>query len=203
MLNIIGTGPGNPDYITEIGKKLIENSDVLIGGKRNLELFPEFKGEKISITADLSMITDFVEKNRDLEISVIASGDPSIYGIAKYLVKNSDSENINIVPGISSMQYMFSRIKMDMNDVYLTSSHGRVPDYDYLLSHSKVCMVTDRKNGPAQIAEEIIKRGLKKVMAVGENLSYDNEKITVASPEEISKRREYDMNIVVIFDEKQ
>lgn len=203
MLNIIGTGPGNPDYITEIGKKLIENSDVLIGGKRNLESFLEFKGKKIPITSDLSMITDFVEKNRDLEISVIASGDPSIYGIAKYLVKNSDSENINIVPGISSMQYMFSRIKMDMNDVYLTSSHGRIPDYDYLLSHSKVCMVTDRKNGPAQIADEIIKRGLKKIMAVGENLSYDNEKITVASPEEISKRREYDMNIVVIFDEKQ
>ena len=110
---------------------------------------------------------------------------------------------MDIIPGISSMQYMFSRIKVDMNDLYMTSSHGREPDFNYLLSHSKVCMVTDSKIGPREIAREIIKRGLKKNMAVGENLSYDNEKITIGKPEDILKIEKYDMNIVVILDDEQ
>lgn len=203
MLNVVGIGPGNEGYITEIGKKIISESDVLIGGKRNLDIFENFCGEKIVLGANLVEIKDYINENIEKNITVIASGDPSVYGIGKYLSKNVDNEKMEIIPGISSMQYMFSRIKLDMNDLYMTSSHGREPDFDYLLSHNKVCMVTDSKIGPREIAQEIIKRDLKKTMAVGENLSYDNEKITIGKPEDILKVEKYDMNIVVILDDEQ
>lgn len=203
MLNVVGIGPGNEGYITEVGKKIIAESDVLIGGKRNLEIFENFCGEKIVLGANLVEIKNYINENIEKNITVIASGDPSVYGIGKYLSKNVDNEKMEIIPGISSMQYMFSRIKVDMNDLYMTSSHGREPDFDYLLSHSKVCMVTDLKIGPREIAREIIKRDLKKTMAVGENLSYDNEKITIGKPEDILKIENYDMNIVVILDDEQ
>lgn len=203
MLNVVGIGPGNDGYITEVGKKIIAKSDVLIGGKRNLEIFENFCGEKIVLGANLVEIKNYINENIEKNITVIASGDPSVYGIGKYLSKNVDNEKMEIIPGISSMQYMFSRIKVDMNDLYMTSSHGREPDFDYLLSHSKVCMVTDLKIGPREIAREIIKRDLKKTMAVGENLSYDNEKITIGKPEDILKVEKYDMNIVVILNDEQ
>lgn len=203
MLNVVGIGPGNEGYITEVGKKIIAESDVLIGGKRNLEIFENFCGEKIVLGANLVEIKNYINENIEKNITVIASGDPSVYGIGKYLSKNVDNEKMEIIPGISSMQYMFSRIKVDMNDLYMTSSHGREPDFDYLLYHSKVCMVTDSKIGPREIAREIIKRDLKKTMAVGENLSYDNEKITIGKPEDILKIENYDMNIVVILDDEQ
>ena len=203
MLNVVGIGPGNDGYITEVGKKIIAESDVLIGGKRNLEIFENFCGEKIVLGANLVEIKNYINENIEKNITVIASGDPSVYGIGKYLSKNVDNEKMEIIPGISSMQYMFSRIKVDMNDLYMTSSHGREPDFDYLLSHSKVCMVTDLKIGPREIAREIIKRDLKKTMAVGENLSYDNEKITIGKPGDILKIEKYDMNIVVILDDEQ
>lgn len=48
MINIIGLGPGNLDYITKKGENLISTSDVLIGGKRNLESIKNFEGEKNS-----------------------------------------------------------------------------------------------------------------------------------------------------------
>ena len=203
MLNVVGIGPGNKGYITEIGKKIIDESDVLIGGKRNLDIFENFCGEKIVLGANLVEIKNYINENIEKNITVIASGDPSVYGIGKYLSKNVDNEKMEIIPGISSMQYMFSRIKIDMNDLYMTSSHGREPNFDYLLSHSKVCMVTDLKIGPREIAREIIKRDLKKTMAVGENLSYDNEKITIGKPGDILKIEKYDMNIVVILDDEQ
>ena len=202
MINIIGLGPGKFDYITKLGEKLIYDSDILIGGKRNLESVNDFKGEKIVLSNNLKEILEYIKKNIHKNISVIASGDPSIYGIGKYLSGNIDHENLNIVSGISSLQYIFSKIFVDMNDVYITSSHGKTPDFDYILSHKKVCMVTDNKIGPYEIAKEIQKRNLNKVIVVGENLSYDNEKITIGKAEEILSVKNFDMNVVVILDEK-
>lgn len=202
MINIIGLGPGEFDYITKMGEKLIYSSDILIGGKRNLESIENFSGEKIVLGNNLKEILDFIKNNIHKNISVIASGDPSIYGIGKYLSNNIEHENLNIVSGISSLQYIFSKIFVDMNDVYITSSHGKIPDFDYILSHKKVCMVTDSKIGPHEICREIQKRNLDKIVVVGENLSYANERITIGKAKDILSVDKFDMNVVVILDEK-
>lgn len=202
MINIIGLGPGEFDYITKMGEKLIYSSDILIGGKRNLESIENFSGEKIVLSNNLKEILDFIKNNLHKNISVIASGDPSIYGIGKYLSNNIEHENLNIVSGISSLQYIFSKIFVDMNDVYITSSHGKIPDFDYILSHKKVCMVTDSKIGPHEICREIQKRNLDKIVVVGENLSYANERITMGKAKDILSVDKFDMNVVVILDEK-
>ena len=202
MINIIGLGPGNTGYITKLGEKLIYSSDVVIGGKRNLESIEDFKGEKIILSTNLKEILQYIQNNLDKNISVIASGDPSIYGIGRYLSKNIEHKHLNIVSGISSLQYIFSRIFVDMNDVYITSSHGKFPDFDYILSHKKVCMVTDSKIGPHEISREIQKRNLNKTIVVGENLSYEDEKITIGKPKDILAVEKFDMNVVVILDEE-
>lgn len=200
MINVIGLGPGNTDYITKLGEKLIQNSDVVIGGKRNLESIVDFEGEKIEISSNLKEIVEYINNNKHKQISVIASGDPLIYGIGRYLSKNIDKEDLNIVSGISSLQYIFSKVHIDMNDLYITSSHGKTPDFDYVLSHKKVCMVTDKIIGPKEICKQILDRNLEKTIVVGENLSYDNERITICSPEDILKLEDFDMCVVVILD---
>lgn len=200
MINVIGLGPGNTDYITKLGEKLIQNSDVVIGGKRNLESIVDFEGEKIEISSNLKEIVEYINNNKHKQISVIASGDPLIYGIGRYLSKNIDKEDLNIVSGISSLQYIFSKVHIDMNDLYITSSHGKTPDFDYVLSHKKVCMVTDKIIGPKEICKQILDRNLEKTIVVGENLSYDNERITIGSPEYILKLEDFDMCVVVILD---
>lgn len=200
MINVIGLGPGNTDYITKLGEKLIQNSDVVIGGKRNLESIVDLEGEKIEISSNLKEIVEYINNNKHKQISVIASGDPLIYGIGRYLSKNIDKEDLNIVSGISSLQYIFSKVHIDMNDLYITSSHGKTPDFDYVLSHKKVCMVTDKIIGPKEICKQILDRNLEKTIVVGENLSYDNERITIGSPEDILKLEDFDMCVVVILD---
>ena len=185
MINIIGLGPGEFDYITKMGEKLIYSSDILIGGKRNLESIENFSGEKIVLGNNLKEILDFIKNN-----------------LHKNLSNNIEHENLNIVSGISSLQYIFSKIFVDMNDVYITSSHGKIPDFDYILSHKKVCMVTDSKIGPHEICREIQKRNLEKTVVVGENLSYANERITIGKSKDILSVDKFDMNVVVILDEK-
>lgn len=200
MINVIGLGPGNTDYITKLGEKLIETSDVVIGGKRNLESIKDFNGEKIELASNLKEIVEYINNNKHKQISVIASGDPLMYGIGRYLSKNIEKEDLNIVSGISSLQYVFSKVHIDMNDLYITSSHGKIPDFDYVLSHKKVCMVTDKIIGPKEICQQIIDRSLDKTVIVGENLSYDDEKITIGNPEDILNSEDFDMCVVVILD---
>lgn len=200
MINVIGLGPGNTDYITKLGEKLIETSDVVIGGKRNLESIKDFNGEKIELASNLKEIVEYINNNKHKQISVIASGDPLMYGIGRYLSKNIEKGDLNIVSGISSLQYVFSKVHIDMNDLYITSSHGKIPDFDYVLSHKKVCMVTDKIIGPKEICQQIIDRSLDKTVIVGENLSYDDEKITIGNPEDILNSDDFDMCVVVILD---
>ena len=200
MINVIGLGPGNTDYITKLGEKLIETSDVVIGGKRNLESIKDFNGEKIELASNLKEIVEYINNNKHKQISVIASGDPLMYGIGRYLSKNIEKEDLNIVSGISSLQYVFSKVHIDMNDLYITSSHGKIPNFDYVLSHKKVCMVTDKLIGPKEICQQIIDRSLDKTVIVGENLSYDDEKITIGNPEDILNSDDFDMCVVVILD---
>ena len=49
---------------------------------------------------------------------------------------------------------------------------------------------------------EIQKRNLDKIVVVGENLSYANERITIGKAKEILSVDKFDMNVVVILDEK-
>ena len=51
-----------------------------------------------------------------------------------------------------------------------------------------------------EIAQEVMKRGLKKVLVIGENLSYEDEKIEILAEDQVIDRQ-YEMNVVVILNE--
>lgn len=57
-----------------------------------------------------------------------------------------------------------------MNDMWLTSSHGRSVCFDELARHNKVAMVTDALCGPREIAQQLVARGKgHRWMVIGEN----------------------------------
>ena len=58
-----------------------------------------------------------------------------------------------------------------MNDIYLTSSHNRSPDFDWLLAHERIGMVTDfSKIGLKEIAAETGSAPADPRMIIGETL---------------------------------
>ena len=225
MVYVVGVGPGSGLYLTRAAEEIIDKAQLLIGGTRNIEFIRTSLGLKegqdtFVLGSDLASMMDQIEKNLDKDIVVLASGDPSIYGIADYINRimsrqedpatetnripsQRDSiqgkENLIIVPGISSIQYAFSVFKIPMNDLYITSSHGRQPDYDFIFMHDKLALVTDSKIGPRQIAQEVKDRGLDYSFYVGENLSYYNQRLTVGSADDILARDSYGMCLVILI----
>ncbi|WP_410015125.1 cobalt-precorrin-7 (C(5))-methyltransferase [Sodalis sp. C49] len=199
-LSVVGLGPGDGRYLTPGARRLIDQCSVLIGSPRQLACFPGFQGEKRSFGPSLEALAAWLDAHPDVDTVVLASGDPLLYGIGDYLSRRMGAENLHIEPGISAVQYLFSRLRMAMNDVYLTSSHGRAPDFDFLLLHPRVAMVTDERIGPYEIAREILARERPRVMIIGENLSYPDERIHRLPPAQVA--RHYAMNVVVILDER-
>ncbi|WP_042349366.1 cobalt-precorrin-7 (C(5))-methyltransferase [Bacillus massiliigorillae] len=201
MITVVGLGPGNPGYLTVKGYSLLESADIIIGSSRQLQEVPATTSAKqMVLPKKLDELEQFLRQHIMKDLVLLASGDPLLYGIGKWVLERFRPEEVTIISGISSIQYICAKAGISMNDLYISSSHGKVPDFDFLLAHSKVAMVTDKKIGPYEIAVEITKRNLRKRMIIGENVSYPNEKIYRLSPIEVEKN--YNMNVVVIEDER-
>lgn len=199
MIVVVGIGPGSLAHLTPQARQAIAAADILVGGARHLALFPDFHGRIRKLDADIDGLLAWLDEHKSRQVAVLASGDPLLYGIGKRLSAHFATDELLIVPGISAVQYLCARVALDMNDLYLTSSHGRTPDFDWILQHDKVAMVTDKIIGPRAIADAILQRKLTRMLIIGENLSLPDERIHRLPPEQVAQR--YDMNVVVILNE--
>ncbi|WP_337263780.1 MULTISPECIES: cobalt-precorrin-7 (C(5))-methyltransferase [unclassified Serratia (in: enterobacteria)] len=201
MIVVAGVGPGNPQLLTPQAQVAIATADWLVGGARHLAVFATAAHKTRTLDADLSALLTWLRAHLGSQrIVVLASGDPLLFGIGKWLAAHFSAPELQVIPGISAIQYLCARIALDMNDIYLTSSHGRTPDFDWLLQHHKVAMVTDAAIGPRAIADAILQRGLIRSLIIGENLSLPAERIYRLPPAAVAQR--YDMNVVVILNER-
>lgn len=197
-------GPGHRHYITPRVLQEIENSQVLIGGKRILSSIDTKDKEIYYLGGDLEKILNILRENaKSKTIALLVSGDTGFYSILSFLKRHFPSESLEVTPGISSMQYMFAKIGETWEDAYLSSVHGRDLDIIQIVKeYSKVGLLTDQRWSPQRIAQEVLQAGITgKKIYVGEKLSYGEEAIICATPEEIAKRQGYQMCVVVIMDE--
>lgn len=200
---VVGLGPGNLDFLTGAGKKAIESCEVVIGGERQLEELDELiskKCEKYTL-GKLLEVVDYIKSKEGKDITVVVSGDTGFYSLLPFLKKNFKSEEIRVIPGISSYQYLFSRIGECWQNYTLASVHGR--DFDYIKSLQNgtgVVLLTDDKNTPYDIAKKICEAKITDVeMVIGERLSYPDEKISKVKVNDYNLlKRDFKMNIVIL-----
>ena len=132
---------------------------------------------------------------------MIVSGDTGFYSLLSFMRKNYSREELNVIPGISSYQYLFSRIGEVWQDYRLLSVHGREAEYIEIFAGEKgIVLLTDGINTPYTIAKNIYNAGYRDVeIVVGERLSYPDEKITFIDIKEYEKlNREFAINIVIV-----
>ncbi|WP_432665698.1 precorrin-6y C5,15-methyltransferase (decarboxylating) subunit CbiE [Wukongibacter baidiensis] len=200
-INILGMGPGHRDYVLPITSRTIEESDVLIGGKRILKDFENTGKELIYIDSKLSKIIEYIKKNKEEKnISLLLSGDTGFYSMLGYMKKHFKEDEMKVIPGISSFQYLMGKINRTWHNSFVGSVHGRELDIISIVKkYDSVVLLTDNKNSPSKIASMLMEEGIKnKKIIVGENLSYENERIIIDSCEYVSKMIDIQMSVVVI-----
>ena len=123
MLTVVGMGPAGLQWLAPAAREAIAAAEALVGGSRHLRQFPNFAGERFALGADMPALLAWIEA-RTGRTRGAASGDPLFYGIGTRLIAHFGRERVQVIPGISAVQYLCARAGIDMNDMWLTSSHG-------------------------------------------------------------------------------
>lgn len=200
---IVGIGPGALEYIAPAAMKAIEACDLLVGGRRNLQSLSHFKKRELIYESNLSELIDRVSELRmDYEICVVVSGDPGFYSLLDVFLRRFKSEDLIVIPGLSSFQYLFSKLSRPWKSYELISLHGRpINTHDFERGRGYF-ILTDGTNTPSSIARYLIETETpNRVMIIGENLSYPNERILFGNPLEFRDKKFDKLCVVVIENE--
>ncbi|MBQ9604186.1 MAG: precorrin-6A reductase, partial [Firmicutes bacterium] len=186
---VIGIGPGSDDCMTVKAKNMIATADCLIGAKRMVENIA-LPGQTVFEAIDPQKIADFILSRREYRtFAVLLSGDAGFYSGAKKLLPLISGCETHILPGISSLVYLCSRIHRSYEDVKPVSLHGRDPDIvSYVKKESKVFALAGGENDVSNILCRLVAAGLANVSVyIGERLSYSDEKITHGTAKELAR----------------
>ena len=204
-INVVGLGPGNIKYLSTFGIECIKEAEIIVGSTRQLSDLKAIISEKqeIYILGKLAELIAYLKENIDRKITIIVSGDTGYYSLVPYLSKNLSKDILNIIPNISSYQYLFSKLGENWQNFRLASVHGREFDYVKNIDDKEIAglvLLTDDIQNPYEVSKNLYNNGLRNLtVIVGENLSYDNEKITILEIEDYEKlNRKFDMNVLVL-----
>jgi len=181
VINIIGIEIGS-NKLPAHYEHYIDSAEILVGGGKIIDLFSNFKGERIFITAQFQDSLDAInlKYEKGKSILILATGDPLFFGIASTLSKKFGQNALKIMPSPSSLQHACARIALPWHDMYCISLHGR-NNYTYLntaiLSGQNICILTDKNNTPPKIISYLLNRGVDWFQAhIFENMNVYNEK---------------------------
>lgn len=194
---IVGIGPGSRDYIIPEAVKTMKRSDVILGFERAIDSLKFIDTPKVKV-GKLNDIIDIINSKKYGTVSVAASGDPLFYGITGYIEKNY-SGDIEVVPGISSFQYMMSKLKKNWQGAYLGSVHGKDDDILKAAASTGISIwLTDKNNSPDSICSALAENNMRCTVYVGENLSYGDESIIYGTPDKLKDMKFGVLSVVVI-----
>lgn len=176
---LIGAGLGSRNTLTVEALEKIEASGLLIGAQRILDAFSAAGGGKLALT-DPGKIAEAIEASQEKKISVLFSGDLGFYSGAKRLLGRLSGCQVESLPGVSSLSYFCAKLQIPWEDAFLVSAHGReCRPLAAVLNHEKTFFLTGGGWTPAAICGELCRAGLSGLkVAVGERLSYPEERIT-------------------------
>ncbi|MBC7959138.1 MAG: precorrin-6y C5,15-methyltransferase (decarboxylating) subunit CbiE [Vallitaleaceae bacterium] len=207
-VKIVGLGPGHKDYTLPAAYRAIEEANLLVGSRRSLEPFQEMiasqKKEVFYYQDNLQAMVALLQKEKKLKnISVVVTGDPGFYSLLDFIKKHLEESELEVIPGISSFQYLFSRLKRSYKEYGLYSLHGReINIKEQMAKHAGVFLLTDGKHTPSAIANKLVAEGLGQCnMVVGEDLSYPEERITKGKVLEFINQSFSTLCVVVIENE--
>lgn len=173
MLTVAGVGPGNPKYMTiDVYERIKEAEHIIAFGRIGNSI--KYLREDYQEVNKVDDIVELLKENKD--ILLLASGDPNFFGIVEYL-KKRNIEIKEVLPGLSSFQYMMAKLEKSWNDAKFISLHGRSGDLDEVKDNRLTIILIDKDKNQSYISKELKSLGVKGLMYVGFNLSYDDEKI--------------------------
>ncbi|MBT3329849.1 MAG: precorrin-6y C5,15-methyltransferase (decarboxylating) subunit CbiE [Nitrosopumilus sp.] len=137
----VGVGPGSPKYVTEIVKEIVQNCDIVIGYKYTLKTIEKFMEGKEIYEITMNDQEKSYQKilpelgNRTLVIPFTGDVNFSESEVVDRLIEIFGE--VEIIPGISSIQVAASRAKVPLDKSKVITMHVTTPIEDKKLELQK------------------------------------------------------------------
>lgn len=204
-VTVVGIGEDGPAGLRPEALRAVDEASVLVGGERHLGFFPAHGAERIVFRRDLAALVETL-RGRLLEgarVAVLASGDPTFFGIAPHLVAAFGPGCVRILPSIGSVPLAFARLGLAWEDATVLSAHGRAlaPLVRDALSARKLAILTDPGQGPREVAAALLAAGMEPEARawVLERLGGPDERIWSGALADVARWDGASLNVLVIL----
>jgi len=208
-LFIVGIGPGSKEYLTQKAIDTVKNVDITIGSWRAIDIFDEIN-EAIGLNVKdleekLNLAVDLVIDGK--EVCVLSTGDPGFSGVLKSILriaknKNFNEKNIEVIPGISSLQLAAAKNKISWDEANIMTFHGRENIEDILdfVDNGQATIALPSKS-VKDMAKFLLNNGVSgdRKVTICEKLSYPEEKIVTTSLKEVINSDFSYMCVMIIY----
>lgn len=209
QVSVIGLGLG-PDWTPPRNLRALHEAEVLAGGPRLLDFFPEHSGERLPLAGPLNLWLEAVAQRaaQGRRVAVLASGDPNFFGVAARVIKRCGADMVTVYPGLTTIQAAFAKIGRTWAGAEVVSLHGREQWFALWSAMvraqrqgaGQVAVYTDLRNTPAEIARRLSGRGQKHWrLCVFEALGGPDEKWGDYALEEAAQKRFNPLNLAVLL----
>jgi precorrin-6Y C5,15-methyltransferase (decarboxylating) len=198
-ISVIGLD-GGP--LSAAAESLLAGAALVVGGARHLAVLGIETERTAVLEGDLSEALSRIEESEG-QIVVLASGDPGFFGIARALGERFGTEDLRVLPAVSSVALAFARAGLSWDDAVTVSAHGRDPRraVNVCRSHPKVAVLTSPEFGPAELARELGDTG--RTFLVAERLGEPEERVYRGGAAEVSGTEWRDPNVVLVLNEER
>lgn len=180
IITLIGSGAG-PDTLIEAARLALSDAQLVIGAKRLLSAFAELLPSGCvcaELTATDQIVSSISSADCD-RVCVLLSGDTGFYSGARRLTALLEGHDVRVLPGVSSVQLLASKLHRPWQDWLLCSAHGVSFDVRAAVCSGKpVFLLTSGGDAPGKICRELVDAGLGSLpVTVGESLGCPDEQI--------------------------
>lgn len=194
-LHIVGIGAAGE--LPPGHRAVVEAAEVLLGGERQLALFPGLGEERIDIVGRMAELPALLRARAHRRCVVLASGDPLFYGIGTTVLRHFPDARVLTAP--SSVALAFARIGLPCHDARVVSIHGRpMGDLGRALDESgKLAILTGGENTPAAVGRALGPReGTAWICA---RLGYEDEQVVRLPLAELAEAEAPEPNVLILL----
>jgi precorrin-6Y C5,15-methyltransferase (decarboxylating) len=204
LVHVVGVGDNGPEGLTDDVLQLIMSADLLCGGERHLDFFPDHPAERFVIKSNLDALVGLLQQSVGTRRAVVlASGDPCFFGVGPLLASKLGRERVRIYPHVSSVALAFNRLGFAWQEAAVLSAHGRPLEriLGRALTASLLAVLTEpAPNTPAAVACALLSAGMEPEARawVCERLGSERERIVATALSGLVGQSFDPLNVLVV-----
>ena len=122
-LTVIGLGEDGPAGLGATARALLATAEVVVGGARHLALVEAV--DKRAWPSPFAQAQALLHSLRGRAVVVLASGDPSHFGVATTLIRWFGAESVAVLPHAGAFSLAAARLGWPLQECLCLSVHGR------------------------------------------------------------------------------